>query len=52
MVAKRRKPITEGRDNAFFVRCGICPTIVGLRPSRVNMQNLEFLVSRRWTFLH
>ena len=52
MGVKRRKPITEGRDNAFFVRCGISPAIVGLRPLRVNMQNLEFSVSRRWTFLH
>ena len=46
-----RKRLRESTDNAFFVRCGISPVYTGLRLLRVNMQNLEFSVSCRSTFL-
>ena len=51
-VVKRRKPITESRDMTLFIKCGINPSIIGLGTLRVNIENLEFSVSCRWTFLH
>ena len=51
-VVERQKAITEIRDNAVFVRCGIIPGYPGARTLRVNMQHLEFSVACRCTFLH
>ena len=51
-VVERRKPITESRDNAVFVRCWQSPGYPGPRPLRVNMQHFEFSVARQCTFLH
>ena len=51
-VVERQEPITEIRDNAVFVRCGISLGYPGPRPLRVNMKHLEFSVACQCTFLY